>query len=84
MTQAQSTGSRSGRPAGPGSGLGACSASLDLSLLLVQEECLMVEVFWLGEGARVPPWCAVPHAVSQFILGSPLHTVASPALVLPQ
>lgn len=43
----------------------------------------MVEVFWLGKGRKRCRLVIADPPRGQFILGSPLHTVASPALVLP-
>lgn len=73
VTQAQSVGPGPAdltRVLAPG--LGACSASLDLSLLLVQGKRLTVEVFWAGRGrgrcllviAVLPPWSVYPSVSS--------------------
>ena len=47
------------------------------------KERLMVEVLWLGRGRKRCRLVIAGPRRGQFILGSPLHTVASPALVLP-
>lgn len=76
VTQAQSTGPGQAdltRVLAPG--LGACSASLDLSLLLVPGKRLTVEVFWLGRGrGRCLLVIAVPTPRSLYPRVSSAHS----------